>query len=243
MLTLETLTNWVSINSLTWPRKNSRADILWTSLLPLLRTSLLLILLLRILPLLLTGLMSKTFSPLLRTKVNAVHVGLSQQLVCLKVFTTWTTSNKLVPTVLLNNSLLIVVVLWVTDVKVAVVLGLLMLFPMSKITVLFRKLNTLTMLKTMLVKLNFKILVTSLVNNSKLLLVMPTYVKLLLNNPSPFVLMHLFGTLTILVSSTTVALVLLLLTTLFFWLVMMPITTGLSETLGVLLGVMLAILP
>lgn len=159
--------------------------------------------------------MSQKFFLLLRIKVNVVLAGLSQQLVCLNLSSTWTIPTKN-SEALLNNNSLIVVVLWDSVVKVVEVLGLLMQLITSKHTVLFKKVNMLTLLKMVLANKHYKTLVSSLVNNSKSQLATIIYVKELLNNLFQFVLMLLNGTCILLVFSIAAHQIHMLLIMLFF---------------------------
>lgn len=100
--------------------------------------------------------------------------------------------------------------------KVVEVLGLLMQLITSKHTVLFKKVNMLTLLKMVLANKHYKTLVSSLVNNSKSQLATIIYVKELLNNLFQFVLMLLNGTCILLVFSIAAHQIHMLLIMLFF---------------------------
>lgn len=178
------------------------------------------------------------FYPVLKTNNNAVPAGLSLLLVYLNLFTTSTT-NLILLFLSLNNSLLIAVVLKVSDVKVVVVPGLLMLLPTLKNSVLSKRVNMLTLLRMANATKLLKVLVTSLLNNSKLLLVMLPFKPLSRINLSLSALMPPNGLLMLRVFSLKASAVLIptQLIMLFYLLVTMLMVLGRLETLGVLLGV------
>lgn len=185
--------------------------------------------------------LTRTFYLLSRTKVNAVPAGLSLLLVCSKLFTILKTSlPNLFPS--LNNNSLTVVVLKVSVVKDVMVLGPLMQSATPKSLVLSLKLNIPIRLRMVLATRNFKTLVSSPLNNSKLRLPMLIYKLPFKSNLFPFVLMPLAGLSTEVVPSKTALLILKKLITLSSLLVSMLKTNGRSEIPGVLLGVSLVIL-
>lgn len=173
-----------------------------------------------------------------------VLAGLSLPLVYLNLFTI-SIISLLVLFLSLNNNLLTVVVLKVLVVKVAMVLGQLMLFLTLNNTVLFKKTNTNTLLKMEHAKLNFKELDLSLLNNSKLMLLMLLFKLLSKILPSLFALMLQNGVVIVVVFSLNqiVVVILTLLIMLSYLLVSMPTKLGRSETLGVLAGVKVVTLP
>lgn len=133
-------------------------------------------------------------------------------------------------------------VLKVSVVKDVMVLGPLMPSATPKSLVLSLKVNIPTRLRTVLAKRNFKTLVSSPLNNSKLRLPMLIYKLLFKFNLFPFVLMPLAGLTIEVVPSITALMILKRLITLSSLLVSMLIILGRSETPGVLLGVRLVTL-
>lgn len=133
-------------------------------------------------------------------------------------------------------------VLKVSVVKDVMVLGPLMPSVTPKSLVLSLKVNIPTRLRTVLAKRNFKTLVSSPLNNSKLRSPMLIYKLLFKFNLFPFALMPLAGLTIVEVPSITALLILKMLITQSSLLVSMLTTPGRSETPGVLLGVRLVTL-
>lgn len=180
------------------------------------------------------------FCPQSRTKDNAAHAGLSPLLPSLRVPTSFSTRFQL--SLSLNNNLLIVVVLMDSVVKVATVLGPLKLSVMPKPTELLK--NPLILTPLLMVH---AILISPLHSPPpvKLRLPIPSKdsLKLSIFNPFRSALMLLIGVLIVVESSIDVPAMLTVLITLLPSLVTQALENGLSETLGVLLGVRVDTLP
>lgn len=133
-------------------------------------------------------------------------------------------------------------VLKVSVVKDVMVLGPLMPSATPKSLVLSLKVNIPTRLRTVLAKRNFKTLVSSPLNNSKLRLLMLIYKLPFKFSLFQFALMPLAGLTIEVVPSITALMIPKRLITLSSLLVSMLIIPGRSETPGVLLGVRLVTL-